>query len=94
MSSKLGFSSWLYQPDEYVRLGVEGRLDVEETLPRLGGREKWVGLIVELDELRLRGGGDVIVVVIDMVLAFGMAKAQTSRSFAALPEVTRQRVFI
>ena len=59
MSSRLGFSSWLYQLDEYVRLGVDDRLLVDE---RLGGRESTYGLIVELEDDRLSGGVDVVVI--------------------------------
>jgi hypothetical protein len=58
ISSRLGFSSWLYQLEEYVRLGVDDRLLVDE---RLGGRELADGRIVELEDERLRGGVEVVI---------------------------------
>ena len=90
MSSRLGFSSWLYQLEEYVRLGVDDRLLADE---RLGGRDPTVGLIVELDDERLSGG--VEVAVIDAIgLNLGSGMVNRSRSAAGFPELIRQRVFI
>lgn len=65
MSSRLGFSSWLYQLEEFVRLGVAGRLPVDE---RLGGR---IVEVEEEDRLWVGEGVRVLVVVMEDMIFVG-----------------------
>ena len=84
ISSRLGFSSWLYQLDEWLRFGVDDRLLVEERL---------IGRIVEVEEERLRDG-EVVVVVVAVCDILGSGVVKTNLSPTGFPDERRQSVFI